>query len=306
MSTDYSKLKNVELEALLKERSLPHTGKKAEMVQRLKDDDAKKGGSGQDSKATDNDEDQIDWDDDIDNAAPATAGQPIDAKDIIDWDDDAPPAAETKEATSVSNGQVSNPAATSNGDVAKDDATAGEANNTNDAKDAAAPAIDGGDKAEPEPEPTSTFTAGLDSVTEEEERKKREIRAKRWESDFKKSGRYDEIQEKAKRELRFGSTGGISKMLNGALSEEKPRKRGREGKEDGRRGDFKRGGGRGGFRGGRDGQSGRGGSRGRGGQVEKQESRPKPAAEGDWMSEKDRAAAKAREGKFLGKTLPQE
>jgi len=33
--TDYAKLKNADLEALLKERSLPHTGKKADMVARL-------------------------------------------------------------------------------------------------------------------------------------------------------------------------------------------------------------------------------------------------------------------------------
>ena len=39
MATDYSKLKNAELETLLKERNLPHQGKKAEMVARLQDHD---------------------------------------------------------------------------------------------------------------------------------------------------------------------------------------------------------------------------------------------------------------------------
>ena len=42
MAIDYSKKKNVELEELLKGRSLPHTGKKADLVARLQDDDAKK------------------------------------------------------------------------------------------------------------------------------------------------------------------------------------------------------------------------------------------------------------------------
>lgn len=37
---DYSKLKNDELSSLLKERGLPHTGKKAEMIARLKERDA--------------------------------------------------------------------------------------------------------------------------------------------------------------------------------------------------------------------------------------------------------------------------
>ena len=36
---DYAKMKNAELEALLKQRSLPHTGKKAEMVARLQEAD---------------------------------------------------------------------------------------------------------------------------------------------------------------------------------------------------------------------------------------------------------------------------
>lgn len=39
---DYSKLKNAELQSMLKERSLPHTGKKADMVARLQDDDKAK------------------------------------------------------------------------------------------------------------------------------------------------------------------------------------------------------------------------------------------------------------------------
>ena len=40
---DYSNIKNAELQKLLKSRSLPRSGKKADMVTRLLEDDKKKG-----------------------------------------------------------------------------------------------------------------------------------------------------------------------------------------------------------------------------------------------------------------------
>jgi len=55
-ATDYTKLKNAELEALLKQRNLPHSGKKAELVKRLEESDAQGGSKHQT-------EDEIDWDD---------------------------------------------------------------------------------------------------------------------------------------------------------------------------------------------------------------------------------------------------
>jgi len=98
--TDYSKLKNAELEALLKERSLPHTGKKADMVARLVEAD-KGGNANTDSttskapapgpaaapstnnKPTANAEDEIDWDDETTTAAagtvPSTTIEPADS-----------------------------------------------------------------------------------------------------------------------------------------------------------------------------------------------------------------------------------
>ena len=60
MAQDYAKLKNAELETLLKQRGLPHTGKKADLVARLQDDDAK----ATVKVAVDHPEDEIDWDDD--------------------------------------------------------------------------------------------------------------------------------------------------------------------------------------------------------------------------------------------------
>ncbi|KAG9636174.1 hypothetical protein KCU64_g14699, partial [Aureobasidium melanogenum] len=58
--TEYTKMKNAELEALLKERNLPHTGKKADLVKRLQEHDAQ---TADGSAAPAKNEDEIDWDD---------------------------------------------------------------------------------------------------------------------------------------------------------------------------------------------------------------------------------------------------
>ena len=75
---EYAKMKNAELEALLKERSLPSGGKKADMVDRLTKDDEKKTAPATTKPAAVNAEDEIDWDDDGDEAAaaPATTAAP--------------------------------------------------------------------------------------------------------------------------------------------------------------------------------------------------------------------------------------
>ena len=57
MATDYAKKKNDELAALCKERNLPHTGKKADLVKRLEEYDAKNAAA---PAATTND-DEIDF-----------------------------------------------------------------------------------------------------------------------------------------------------------------------------------------------------------------------------------------------------
>ncbi|KAF1815436.1 hypothetical protein P152DRAFT_464295 [Eremomyces bilateralis CBS 781.70] len=67
--TDYAKLKNAELESLLKTRGLPHAGKKADMVARLQQDDAEPAAA----TKPEGDEDQIDWDDDAPDTTTAAA-----------------------------------------------------------------------------------------------------------------------------------------------------------------------------------------------------------------------------------------
>lgn len=62
MSADYSKKKNAELEDLLKARSLPHTGKKAELIDRLKKYDAEQEAAK--AAPAEGAEDEIDWEDD--------------------------------------------------------------------------------------------------------------------------------------------------------------------------------------------------------------------------------------------------
>ncbi len=80
-STDYGKKKNDELSDLLKKRSLPHTGKKAELISRLQQYDREhpekaKEPSGPAPTATipaTAAEDEIDWDDDVAGLGDTTA-----------------------------------------------------------------------------------------------------------------------------------------------------------------------------------------------------------------------------------------
>jgi SAP domain-containing ribonucleoprotein len=81
MANDYSRKKNAELEELLKARSLPHTGKKAELVARLQEDDAKRASStstaGPVAPALKS----------ITTKKTAPAASPV-TEDVIDWDDE--------------------------------------------------------------------------------------------------------------------------------------------------------------------------------------------------------------------------
>jgi SAP domain-containing ribonucleoprotein len=100
--SSYSKQKNDELAALCKERGLPHTGKKADLVKRLEDHDAN-----------------------------ATTAKPAGNDDEIDWDDetatDAAKAATTKASANAiaagGIGEVANPLAVPNQEAAIDPAT---------------------------------------------------------------------------------------------------------------------------------------------------------------------------------------
>ncbi|KAJ5133830.1 hypothetical protein N7526_005195 [Penicillium atrosanguineum] len=70
MATDYSKKTNADLVEILKARSLPHTGKKADLVARIQEDDEKT--SSAPAAKTDAAEDVIDWDDDVPAEKPST------------------------------------------------------------------------------------------------------------------------------------------------------------------------------------------------------------------------------------------
>lgn len=91
---DYAKKKNDELAALCKERSLPHTGKKADLVKRLEDYDAK-GAS----------------------ASASAPAKPAANEDEIDWDDEAKAATTEPAAAAIAAGgvgEVANPLAVPN------------------------------------------------------------------------------------------------------------------------------------------------------------------------------------------------
>ncbi|KAK4634801.1 hypothetical protein CLAFUW4_01697 [Fulvia fulva] len=192
---DYSKKKNDELAALCKERSLPHTGKKADLVKRLEDYDAK--------------------------ADSGTAAAPAKAEDEIDWDEE--PAAETAKAATTEPaanaiaaggvGEVSNPQAVPNQEAAIDPAKTDDLS--------VAPP-----EGTTEAKPTST----MPDRTIDEELEKLKKRAEK----FGNPPEMLENIKKMERAKKFGVEGepGLG-MLNQALSTEKPYgKRGREGAEN--------------------------------------------------------------------------
>lgn len=276
---EYAKMKNAELEALLRERGLPTGGKKADMVDRLtKDDDSKGAAAAAETKPAVNAEDEIDWDDEGDEAAapPAKADEPV------------APTQETTEKA-VSQEQQAVPEQTADVAPAKTDdaATEGEAK--------AAEA-----KAEEKKEPAPDYSKGLAATNLEEEIERRRKRAEK----FGMKVEDDEALKKLERAKKFGEVG-PPRGLDEALPE-RSRKRGREGGDDA--GDNKRRGGGGGRHGGRGGRGGGGGGRRDDRRDDRRDNRNKgergPRKEegrnggSGWMSEKDRAAAEARKAKW--------
>lgn len=270
---EYAKMKNAELEALLKERGLPHGGKKADMVDRLQKDDEKKSTAPTESKAPVNAEDEIDWDDEADEvaAAPATkADQPASTN------------AETV-AKAGGEGQAPNPQAVPNQVADIDPAQTNDLTTEAPASGEAAEA-----KAEEKKEPIPDYSIGLAATNIEEEIEKRKRRALK----FGTKVEDDEGLKKLERLKKFGETG-PPRGLDEALPE-RSRKRGREDFGDDA-GNKRRGGGRfgGRGRGGRD----RRDNRNRDGQDTRR-SDNKSNEGSSWMSEKDRAAAEARKSKW--------
>lgn len=256
---EYTKMKNADLEALLKERGLPHTGKKAEMVARLEEDDKKKN------------EDEIDWDDD---GAEAAADSKLSAAQT------APISMPTE-----TNMEGNNPQAVPNQVAAIDPSTTADLSVQEPADGADAGIADAAKEV-----PKVDYTSGIAATNIDKEL---EARKKRMERFNIKADDQDpaaaEAEKRLERQKKFGEQAPDTDRLDSALSER--RKRGREAGDD--RGDFKRGRGRGRFRGGaRRGHGGRdfGGSRGddRGN-----------GERSSWMSSEDRAAAERRKARFV-------
>ncbi|CAK4033918.1 SAP domain [Lecanosticta acicola] len=258
---DYAKKKNDELATLCKDRGLPHTGKKADLVKRLEEYDTK-------------------------IAASAATAKPAANEDEIDWDDE--PATETAEAATNEaaanaiaaggQGQVPNPQAVPNQEAAIDPAKTDEL-------DVAPPAAPEPAAAEEKKE-EKDFSTGLAERTLEEEIEKRRAR-------LRKFGvpEDDEEWKKLERAQKFGSSESLG-GLNKALSDAKPgRKRGRDGgakNDGGNHGDRKRSRGRPGRE--------QGGS-GAGGRKPEKESNSNGGYP-SWMTQADKDAADRRKAKF--------
>ena len=269
---EYAKMKNADLEALLKERGLPATGKKADMVDRLTKDDEK--ATPAETKAV-NAEDEIDWDDEGDEAAATTTktDNPVTSNE------------ETIE-NAGGEGQPPNPQAVPNQIADIDPAQTDDLTVQPPAED-----TQPGEKKEPAPD----YTKGLAATNLEEEIERRKKRAEK----FGMKIEDDEGLKKLERARKFGESG-PPKGLDEALPE-RSRKRGREAGEEA--GDNKRrGGGRSGGRGGRGG----GGrdrrdnrdNRNRGDRSDREPRKEQAYGGGSWMSEKDKAAADARKAKW--------
>lgn len=275
MAAEYAKKTNAELVELLKARSLPHNGKKAEMVARLEEDDAKE-------PKTD--------------GAPTTAAKNDNTEDVIDWEDDGlattAPSTETGAAAIAAGGQgsVANPATVPNQQLGEDPAKTGdlkvEAQGAAHNGEAEAPAE--GAAAPAEQKPVPNFAKGLPVSEFEEELRKRKARAEKFGITEDSQTAIAEAEKQLERAKRFGIGGtegnpniGV-RGLDEALPMERAHKRGRGDNENGGRGGKRRN-----F-GGRNNVSHRGRiqkpSGGNNGQVQ-------------W-SEKDTAALEARKKRF--------
>lgn len=285
---EYIKMKNADLEALLKGRGLPHTGKKAEMVERLQKDDEKSA-----SKSAAGAEDEIDWDDEVEEAAAAPVApteEPVTTN-------------EETVANAGGKGQPPNPQAVPNQVADINPAATDDLSVQPPADGAAAASAD--TKTEEPKEPAPNYSIGLAATNLDEEIEKRKKRALK----FGIKVEDDEGLKKLERAKKFGAVG-PPQGLDEALPE-RNRKRGHEAGDEAGGNKRREGGGRGGARGGRGGRDYRDNRdyrdhrdrNGRDGRDNRRgDNKPSNGQGLSWMSEKDRAAAEARRAKFAKPT----
>lgn len=273
MATDYSKKTNADLVEILKSRSLAHTGKKADLVARLQEDDEKNAGAPAETKTDAATEDVIDWDDDVTTEA-------------------AKPTTEAGAAAIAAGGKgaVANPVAVPNQTLDTDPAATDDltVESTGAADAAAQPKAE---TQEAEKKPAVDYTRGLPATELEEELKKRKARAEKFGIVEDHETAVKEAEKQIARSKRFatggdagdGSTVGVQ-GLDQALPDERSRKRGRN--EQGGRGGKRR-------------DMGRNRNRnGRGDRVQKQTGGGNAAGHKTNWSEKDNAALEARKKRF--------
>jgi len=289
--TDYSKKKNDELADLLKKRSLPHTGKKAELIARLQQHDKEHLGGPETP------------------SEPSTAVPLAAAEDEIDWDDDGGAGVgDTAKASAPGavamaaggQGRVANPTSVPNQAVDIDPSTTADLTikgGENAATDKDGVIATAGETAAEvtstattaETTPATAFSKGIATTDIDAELAKRKSRAARFgiqESDA-------DALKALERAKRFGTGDKGDKEAVKGLDEalpERGRKRGRGGEKEG--GDEE---GRGGKR--RDG--GRRGGQGRKGEAGAERNGTRGGKTGgSTLNENDRLAAEARKKRF--------
>ncbi|KAN0071114.1 hypothetical protein V8E54_010545 [Elaphomyces granulatus] len=256
---DYAKRTNADLIEILKSRSLPTTGKKAELVARLREDDAKRNATLPSTTKTDTADDFIDWDDDAPAEEAARPSTKADAAAVAaDGEEKAPsPVAVPDENPGI------NPATTNDLEVeskgpdpsedskAKDDtpvdatattATAAATATATATATTTSPAS-AEETSQPPEKPQADYSIGLPSTELEAELKKRKARAEKFGIVKDTETALADAEKAAQRAKRFGTGdegSGIGiKGLDEALPSERPRKRGR-GDEENRRGNKRR------------------------------------------------------------------
>lgn len=306
MSTDYKGKTVSELQEILKTRSLPHSGKKADLIARLQQADKDAQAT---SKPTASDipaEDEIDWDDDAVATEVATASASTSEVPVKS-------ASNSAAATAIAaggQGQTANPTAVPNqiptaepfksdditvkepGETTQEAPVPGEKKDTNEAPKS----------TEESAKPPTDYAANIPVTSVDEELEKRKKRAARFgtandgaEKDSAKAASEEAIKalERAKKFGTADTSKPVVKGLDEALPERK--KRGRGAEDDGGRGNKRS---RGGRHNGNAERRSRSKSKPREGKAVVANGDSKPTNSKAAQNDKDRLAAEARKKRF--------